>query len=65
MTDEKKKAGPNVYWPCESESLKPLLLGIIDRLLEPEKTIHVNRATVDSLRKLGKSKKKDIISEDE
>ncbi len=65
MSDEKKKAGPNVYWPCENPILTPLLVGIIDRLMEPDLAPRVDRATVESLRKIGKPKKKDIISEDE
>lgn len=62
---ENKKAGPNVYWPCENLILRPLLMGIIDRLIEPQKEFFIDRATVESLRKLGKKPKKDIISEDE
>lgn len=65
MSDEKKKSGPNVYWPCENKALIPLLVGIVDRLLNPDEVIVVTRASVESLRRLTKAKKKDIIDVDE
>lgn len=67
MSETKKQAGPNVFWPWDTtdEGERLMLITIVDRLITPGIPQKVDRATVESLQRLEKKPKKDIISVDD